>query len=100
VRRLPRQRPPGQVRRWRWPAASLEDVRGSGTHDLSLGEVLRLARHLGRLPPEILIWTIETGARSAGDQLTVAVASAVNRVVETLRDEWARTGGPWAGTNG
>lgn len=45
----------GLVRRWRWPDAAIDQTSFSGTHDLSLVAVLRLAESIRRLPAEVHI---------------------------------------------
>jgi hydrogenase maturation protease len=60
---------PGSIHHWRWPHVELRLLKSSGTHDLSLDEVLRLAEMLGKLPRHIDLWGIEIPADlSAADR--------------------------------
>ena len=56
----------------------------SSTHAFGVGEVIELARALGRLPERILLYGIEGAAFSAGAGLTASVDAAVDAVVEAV----------------
>jgi Ni,Fe-hydrogenase maturation factor len=56
---------PGSVHHWEWPHVELRLFESSGTHDLSLDEVLRLAETLGSLSRDIDLWGIEIPADSS-----------------------------------
>ena len=60
--------------------------RGS-THALGVGEVIELARALGRLPRRLLVYGVEGGEFAAGDGLTPAVAAAVGPLAAELLEE-------------
>ena len=60
--------------------------RGS-THAFGVAEVVELGRALGRLPGRLLIFGVEGAAFSAGDELTPAVAAAVEPLVDELLEE-------------
>jgi hydrogenase maturation protease len=68
---------PGSAHRWHWPHFALRPRRPSGTHDLTLEDVLRLAEMLLRLPRHIDLWGIElpTDSPSADSQSLLQVAS-------------------------
>lgn len=50
---------PGTWRRASWPTEDVSALRGSGSHDLSLADVLALARQLNCLPDDVVLWLIE-----------------------------------------
>lgn len=60
--------------------------RGS-THAFGVPEVVELGRALGRLPERLLVFGIEGAAFNAGDELTPAVAAAVEPVAAELLEE-------------
>ena len=60
--------------------------RGS-THAFGVPEVVELGRALGRLPGRLLLFGVEGAAFSAGDELTPAVAAAVEPLVAELLEE-------------
>ena len=60
--------------------------RGS-THAFGVAEVVELGRALGRLPERLLVFGIEGTAFSAGDELTPAVAAAVEPLAAELLAE-------------
>ena len=79
---------PGTVHRLE---ATVEPVpatvfRGS-THAFGVPEVVELGRALGRLPERLLVFGIEGAAFDAGDELTPAVAAAVEPLVAELLEE-------------
>jgi hydrogenase maturation protease len=82
--------PPGIARRWTWPTDELPRAEWSGTHDLSLPQVLALAQRLGRLPSDVIIWGIEGSNRSVvdplSDRVSVAASAGLESVVCALRD--------------
>ncbi|MGA7306581.1 MAG: hydrogenase maturation protease [Rhodothermales bacterium] len=60
------------------------------THAFSVAEAVELARTLGRLPRELIIFGIEGLDFSAGEGLTPAVEKALEKLVEAVRNgEWA-----------
>jgi hydrogenase maturation protease len=60
--------------------------RGS-THALGVGEIVELARALGRLPRRVLVYGVEGGQFAAGDGLSPAVAAAVEPLAAELLEE-------------
>ncbi|MCC7424784.1 MAG: hydrogenase maturation protease [Planctomycetaceae bacterium] len=81
---------PGSIVRWRWPAVPLTALRGAGSHDLGLAEVLQTATRLGTLPSRVEIIGIEIGACRCGEGLSEAAAASVEKVVAELRSEVGR----------
>jgi hydrogenase maturation protease len=79
---------PGTVHRLDATAAPLPATvfRGS-THAFGVAEVVELGRALGRLPARLLVYGVEGRAFAAGDELTPAVADAVEPLVEELLEE-------------
>lgn len=75
---------PGDWRRFEWPTDDLALLKTTGSHDLSLPDVLRLADQLGRLPPDVVIWAIEAKEATPGQPLSPEVATAIPRVVEQI----------------
>jgi hydrogenase maturation protease len=68
---------PGSAHHWRWPHFDLQPQRSSGTHNLTLDEVLRLAETLETIPLQIDLWGIELPIDSptADSQWLLQVAS-------------------------
>jgi len=57
------------------------------SHTLGVGEALRLARALGRLPARIRVYGIEAVRFEPGAGLTPAVAAAVEQAARMIADE-------------
>jgi hydrogenase maturation protease len=64
--------PVGHLHCWSWPAEEIEQLRFSGSHDMSLPAVLAIADQLGQLPPAVTIW----GVAIAADQAALPDAAA------------------------
>ena len=62
----------------------------ASTHHIGLAEAVELARALGRLPRQTVLFGIEGGSFDIGDELTAPVARAVGRVADAIREEVAR----------
>ena len=58
----------------------------ASTHHVSLAETLELARTLGRLPAQTIVYGIEGGSFAVGEPLTPAVAAAAVAVANAIRD--------------
>jgi hydrogenase maturation protease len=80
--------PPGRVYRLDAGDSALpaELFRGS-THHLGVPDAVELARALGQLPRTLVVFGIEGESFAAGHGLSPAVASAVERVAEHVREE-------------
>jgi hydrogenase maturation protease len=61
----------------------------ASTHHMSLAETVELARALGRLPAQTVVYGIEGGSFAIGQGLTPAVASAAAAVAAAVREEVA-----------
>ncbi|MFC2085575.1 hydrogenase maturation protease, partial [Bacteroidota bacterium] len=57
------------------------------SHAFGVAEAIELARALGRLPPEMIIFGIEGQDFSAGEGLTPVVASALETVTDLIMAE-------------
>ncbi|HVA44800.1 MAG TPA: hydrogenase maturation protease [Pirellulales bacterium] len=75
---------PGTVHCWRWPEAPLGRLRSSGSHDLSLAEVLTLAEELRSLPGEVIIWAVESRTCQCGAAMSAEAATAVAQTSEEI----------------
>ena len=61
----------------------------SSTHALGVADAVELARALGRLPARTIVYGIEGESFVAGDELTPAVAGAVEAVAHQIVEEVA-----------
>lgn len=81
-------RSPGAIRRWDAVAAPLPAARfPPSTHGMGLGELIELARALGRLPRRLIVYGIEGAAFDPGYGLSPPVAAVVARVVQRILQE-------------
>jgi hydrogenase maturation protease len=79
---------PGTIRRFDVAAGPLPAmVRRLSAHGLDLAEAIELARALGQLPSQCVVYAIEAGQCEAGRALTPAVEQAVSIVAEQLLSE-------------
>jgi hydrogenase maturation protease len=79
---------PGTSRRFDAGAGPLPALpRKLSAHGLDLGEAIELARTLGQLPAECVVYAIEAGQCDTGGALTPAVERAVATVAEALLAE-------------
>lgn len=74
---------PGRVRRW-----SADDLDAATTvlssHALGLAQTTALGRALGRMPAELVVFTVEVADTGHGVGLTPAVAAAIPEVVDAV----------------
>ena len=75
---------PGTVRRWNWPTEQIVYARPTGSHDLSLGDVLELARRIQSGPQMAEIWTVEGTTWSPGASPSVEIAAAATEVADAI----------------
>jgi hydrogenase maturation protease len=59
----------------------------TSTHHIGLPEAVELARAVGGLPRQLVVFGVEAGDVGVGEGLTPAVAAAVERTAEVVRDE-------------
>ncbi len=57
------------------------------THAVGVAEVLELARTLGVLPKQVVVYGIEAGDTEVGHSLSPQVSHALNEVIELVRRE-------------
>jgi hydrogenase maturation protease len=62
----------------------------SSTHAFGVGEAIELARALGKLPRRVLVYGIEGEVFAAGEGLTPAVETAVERAAAAVLDDLDR----------
>lgn len=77
----------GEIKRWTWPASELQQASWSGTHDLSLPAVLQLADRLGRLPPTVIVWSVEGASVEALGAMSSVVAAALPNLADQIANE-------------
>ena len=90
-------RPAGTIQVWEGEIPSL-DVRSSSTHGLGVGEAVRLASALGRLPARLRIFGIEGARFDVGTGPSFEVLEAVEQVAgrlaaESVGQEWKDVSG-------
>ena len=79
---------PGTVRRIDVGEEPLpDDLRGPSTHLLGIGEAVELARALGRLPRQLVLYGIEGARWDTGAELSPPVAAAALRVAADVERE-------------
>ena len=67
-------------------------VQTTSSHGIGLGEVIELARTLGQLPRDCIVYTIEAGCCELGAPLTPEVEDAINVLAARLTLDMNR---PW-----
>lgn len=85
---------PGQRVRWEWREWPARDgveetfrLRGTGTHDYGLMEVLQLAERLRLLPQTITIHAVQGEQFTTSESLSPAVAACLPDVIEVIAGE-------------
>ena len=79
---------PGSVRRFDVAAAPLpRSGFATSTHGFGLVEAIELARSLGQLPEQCIVFAIEGASYETGEAMTPAVEEAARRVAREVRDE-------------
>jgi hydrogenase maturation protease len=64
-----------------------QDLFRRSTHHVGVAEAVELARVLGRLPARTIVFGIEGGSFEIGDELTPAVAAAIDNTADAVRVE-------------
>ena len=72
-----------------WPIAPEVAPPGS-SHGLGLGAILRLARALDRLPPRVVVYTVEAAELGLGRGLSPAARAALPELERRVREELPR----------
>jgi hydrogenase maturation protease len=62
----------------------------SSTHVFGVGDAIELARALGTLPPRVLVYGVEGGSFTAGEELTDAVAATVGEAAAAVLTDVVR----------
>ncbi len=76
---------PGQVRVWDGIAAPVEpDLFRFSSHSLGVGEAIEMARLLGSLPKQLIIYGIEGNQFEIGTTPSAVVLQAVEKVVDMI----------------
>ena len=76
---------PGNVRLWDGLAAPLEtDLFRYSSHSVGIAEAIEMARVLGRLPKQLLIYGIEGDQFEVGAAPSAAVLQAIEKVVQMI----------------
>ncbi|HEY6963031.1 MAG TPA: hydrogenase maturation protease [Gaiellaceae bacterium] len=79
---------PGTIRRIAVSDEPLPpELQRPSTHLLGVAEAVELARALGRLPPEVVVYAIEGERFDAGAALTPAVAAAAVKTAAAIQEE-------------
>lgn len=94
--------PPGALHRLDAVPDDDGERAAASSHGLGLGEVLRLGRVLGRLPPRVILIGVECRRFVAGAGLSPAVREAATAAAAGIVAELAGTArpGPWPGGSG
>lgn len=79
--------PPGQIRRFVWPARRLLQTSWSGSHDFSLVATLELAQRLQRLPPAVTLYGVVAQDAAPLAPLSAAVRQALPRLAQRIAAE-------------
>lgn len=79
---------PGRVRRWAAP--DLRATAGVSSHAWGLAQTCALGAALGRLPGELILYTVDAADTGDGPGLSSAVAAAVPVVVTAVLAELRR----------
>ncbi|MGW5470027.1 hydrogenase maturation protease [Streptomyces chartreusis] len=88
---------PGRVHRLALDAGVLAQPSSTSSHGLGLGDAVELARVLGLLPDQLIVYAVEGAKSELGTGLSPAVAEAVEPLVKAVEEEIARHVGTAAG---
>jgi hydrogenase maturation protease len=80
---------PGSVHRFEWPDSRLAIDGAVSSHGTQLPAALELARVLGRLPQQVIVFAIEGESTDPGVGISPAVEAAVPEVVAQVMAELA-----------
>jgi hydrogenase maturation protease len=83
---------PGGIRRFELTGSQVPVRRspGASTHALGLGEVIELARVLGRLPKRLVVFGLEAGRFATGARLSPRLRPTVDEAVDLVLAELER----------
>lgn len=81
-------RPTGTIHRLEASAGPIAgDLFPHSTHVLNAVDAIEMGRTLGLLPPRVILYGVEAGDTTAGNDLSPAVAAALDQVVEQVLGE-------------
>jgi hydrogenase maturation protease len=80
---------PGTVRRFESDRPLPAVLSGGSSHSLGVTEALELARSLGELPPELVVYAIQGLSFELGAQLSREVERALDPLIEQVLEELA-----------
>jgi hydrogenase maturation protease len=84
---------PGRIHRIDLAQEELpRDLSLSSTHAFGVADAIALARTLGRLPPQVIVYAVEGENFAPGDPMSPAVAAAAENVAARILSELAATG--------
>lgn len=84
---------PGAVRRFEAHLSPLPvSLRHASTHSFGPAEAVELARALGRLPAEVIVYAVEGHRFEPGGRLSPAVEAAIPDVVDRILEDLQRRG--------
>ncbi len=84
---------PGRIHRIDLAREELRrDLSLSSTHAFGMAEAIALARALGRLPPQLIVYAVEGENFAPGDPMSCAVADAAEDVTARILSELAVSG--------
>ncbi|MGW7573324.1 hydrogenase maturation protease [Streptomyces sp. NPDC054765] len=82
---------PGRVHRLRLDGDLPQTRPGeTGSHGFTLGDAVQLARTLGRLPGELLVYAVEAADTGLGTGLSPQVAAVVGPLVRRIEEDLVR----------
>ena len=89
---------PGRVHRLALRDARLSGPTTTSSHGLGLGEAVELARVLGLLPRELVVYAVEGADGDFGTGLSLAVAASVDPIADAVEDDIDRYRHPLSGS--
>lgn len=75
---------PGEFCSFGWPAAEIERLLGSGSHDYTISQALELASRLGNLPRECRLWCAAGSQFAAGQPISPRLLAVVPKVADDV----------------
>lgn len=75
---------PGEFCSFDWPAAEIERLRCSGSHDYTIWQALELASRLGQLPRECRLWCAAGSHFAAGQPISPRLLAVVPKLADDV----------------
>ena len=79
--------PPGTLHRFEWPDPRLVTVRSTSSHGVGLVAALELAMMLGRLPPKVVILSVEGIQSGPSMSLSLEVEATIPEIISRVLAE-------------